>query len=136
MTTTELCSFPGCGHRRYAKGLCLAHYRRQRRGEPLVPVARRTAAEGCTVDGCNRPHRAGGLCTAHYAQQHRGQELRPLEVTTSWPTCEFPGLRPPPPVQGMVCRALQPAPEEGRPPSSTSPSGLDSLSRSWPGFTL
>ena len=66
MTTTDPCSFPGCGDKRYAKGLCLAHYRRQRRGEPLVPIARRTAAEGCAVDGCDRPHRAGGLCTAHY----------------------------------------------------------------------
>ena len=66
MTTTDPCSFPGCGDKRYAKGLCLAHYRQQRRGEPLAPVARRTAAEGCAVDGCDRPHRAGGLCTSHY----------------------------------------------------------------------
>jgi hypothetical protein len=76
MTTTDRCSFPDCGDKRYAKDLCLAHYRRQRRGEPRVPVARRSAAEGRAVDGCDRPHRAGGLCTADYAHQQRGQDHR------------------------------------------------------------
>ena len=113
-TTTDPCSFPGCGHKRYAKGLCLAHYRQQRRGEPLSPVARRTAGESCTVDGCDRPHRAGGLCTAHYAQQQRGQELRPLEVTTSWQSCEFPGCDRPRLSKGW-CPGHYSQHREGRP---------------------
>jgi hypothetical protein len=130
MTTTDPCSFLGCDDKRCAKGLCLAHYRQHRRDDPLAPVARRTAAEGCAVDGRDRP-RAGGLCTAHYAQQQRGQELRPLEVTTSWPTCEFPGCDRPRLSKGW-CAGHYSQHGEGRPPSSSSPSGLDSLSRSWP----
>lgn len=54
------CTIAGCGRRLYAKGLCLAHYKRQRRygaaeagstmeGEPMRAVA--AAATSCT-DSC------------------------------------------------------------------------------------
>lgn len=32
------CSFPGCGHRHYGGGLCLAHYTQQYRGLALAPI--------------------------------------------------------------------------------------------------
>ena len=55
MTTTDPYSFLGCGDKRYAKGLRLAHYRQHRRGEPLAPVARRTAAEAARWTAATGP---------------------------------------------------------------------------------
>lgn len=36
--TEKLCSFEGCERKHYCKGLCLGHYRQQRRGEELRPL--------------------------------------------------------------------------------------------------
>lgn len=35
------CSVPGCDGGLYAKGMCHAHYERQRTGRPLTPVIKR-----------------------------------------------------------------------------------------------
>ncbi len=89
-------------------GACaLAHYRMDRREEPLRPVLRRQAGHACSVEGCDRPHRAKRLCSPHYAQQQRERDLCPVSVQEAPRMCSFPGCHRPPRV---YARALGPSP--------------------------
>lgn len=63
------CRIPECDRRIRARGLCGAHYERDRSGRPLDPPVRHRASrvpDFCTVDECDRPHAARGYCSNHY----------------------------------------------------------------------
>lgn len=64
------CSVEGCERLTLAKGLCKAHYERNRRnGTPggLIGPARFVRpVRLCSVDGCDRLHKTNGFCALHY----------------------------------------------------------------------
>lgn len=61
----SLCSIPGCGRPRWARGWCNTHYAAWRRnGDPLID--RRPRKGRCSIPGCNRLHKGHGLCDLHY----------------------------------------------------------------------
>ncbi|GJJ22298.1 HNH endonuclease signature motif containing protein [Mycolicibacterium mageritense] len=65
--TDRTCSIDGCDRKHYGRGLCNAHYKRQRKGKPVDDRPLRVHYEECTVDGCDRKPSGGrGLCGLHY----------------------------------------------------------------------
>lgn len=63
------CSVAECPRRAAAAGLCEAHYRRKRAGNPDwdAPVPQRMKRGGnCLEEGCPNPVQARGRCTMHY----------------------------------------------------------------------
>lgn len=67
-STPKLCLIEGCARPLYCRGLCEAHYSRQRRyGDPLRVPARRLRPR-CTIEDCARPHWALGCCRLHYGR--------------------------------------------------------------------
>lgn len=64
------CSVEGCDRKPLAKGLCKAHYERNRRnGTPGGAIGRARVIRpqrSCTVEGCERPHKTHGYCAMHY----------------------------------------------------------------------
>jgi hypothetical protein len=85
MKGMRLCSFPGCGRKHSAKGLCKPHRIQQRKGDVLRPIENRVP-HGSQVDvpcgfpACPKEAVAKGLCEGHRRQQRAGQVLRPLRV--------------------------------------------------------
>ena len=86
MTTTtpngrarRYCTVAGCGRPHHARGLCLAHYQRQRRHSNTFAAievgdqvaTKRAVQRQCREPGCDRPHVARGLCQTHYQQARR-----------------------------------------------------------------
>jgi hypothetical protein len=63
-----LCSVDSCELPVAAKGLCAAHYQRQRKGVPLdAPMRkRRETFELCTVPGCDEASFSRKMCQRHY----------------------------------------------------------------------
>jgi hypothetical protein len=70
------CSFEGCSGTAEKVGLCGAHYRQQRLGQPLRPI--RVVQRDCTFPGCKNPHSCHGLCYGHLSQRQEGRPLAPL----------------------------------------------------------
>lgn len=70
------CSVPGCERQQLAKGFCVTHYARHRRGKPLEPAIRiheRGANTGqCRAPLCTRWAFERGLCATHYRRQWKG----------------------------------------------------------------
>lgn len=64
------CSVDGCERKPLAKGLCKAHYERQRRngtpGGAVGPPRFYRPVPACSVEGCDRPHKTNGYCGMHY----------------------------------------------------------------------
>lgn len=92
------CSVVGCDGLDECKGMCAAHYQRQRRGLPLiVPVRRTTGASSrpCLVDGCTNLIGAGGArgyCPTHYSRFRRGVPLEgPVQVRRRGLVCAVEG---------------------------------------------
>lgn len=79
------CSVPSCSRVVYARGLCQAHYRRQRKtgavgaAEIVAPLSRKAP---CAVDGCDRKTYCRGWCYTHYARSLRDGEPGPAEIVT------------------------------------------------------
>lgn len=72
------CSVDGCERLTLAKGLCKAHYERNRRTgspgavtirPPVVPS--RVPRLGCLIEGCEWPHKSFGYCNLHYQRLYR-----------------------------------------------------------------
>jgi hypothetical protein len=85
-----VCNFEGCDKEARSKGLCVGHYRQQRRGQPLRPLGSvrggppRTQPETCSFDGCGREPNGKGLCAGHRAQKARGGPLVPIGAAKRW----------------------------------------------------
>lgn len=65
------CSVQGCNRKHEARGLCAAHYQRQRVGDLRIhdPIQTQHKAGGsgaCRVSGCGRKAFATRLCRLHY----------------------------------------------------------------------
>jgi hypothetical protein len=67
------CSVSWCGNSSKARGMCPAHYERDKRGvdmdRPIRPRSTNYPAT-CTHPGCARPHKSRGLCSYHYKLEH------------------------------------------------------------------
>jgi HNH endonuclease len=67
------CSFPECGRRYYAKGLCQSHYNRQWRTGSLWPLRSRRRRRAVA-----KRHFALGYCQDHWRQLRLQRPLTPL----------------------------------------------------------
>lgn len=68
----KTCSVEGCGRPFRAKGLCITHYTRQRKGTPLDAPITVMGRVGCAVEGCDSPHHCKGFCAYHYKAMRKG----------------------------------------------------------------
>lgn len=82
-----MCSEVGCSNPVRARGLCAAHYMRERYAAQGNRVARRDPSP-CGVDGCDDPQYARGWCIVHYRRWRRtGDPIgrsHPAEVRFWW----------------------------------------------------
>jgi hypothetical protein len=60
----EKCSVEGCKRPYRAKGYCVTHYKRWRRGEIEAHKARYNT---CSKEGCRKPAGKNGMCDEHAA---------------------------------------------------------------------
>lgn len=58
----RICEVDGCSRKHWARGLCNAHYQRQR-------IA---SNPPCSVEGCEINSKSLGLCNAHHMRQYLG----------------------------------------------------------------
>lgn len=54
----------GCDHKHVAKGFCVMHYKRNKKGHDLSRPPRGSITV-CTVQGCKKPYHAKGYCSMH-----------------------------------------------------------------------
>lgn len=73
----RICSIQHCGRPLIARGLCGAHYKRLRDGQPLdTPVRHRgESRDCCTIPGCGKRHHCRGLCAMHLDRLRHGRPL-------------------------------------------------------------
>lgn len=70
------CSVDACEKPARKLGLCHAHYRRHRLGQPLdTPVRSWGSGDPCSIANCDKPAKARGYCPAHYRRLRRGEPL-------------------------------------------------------------
>lgn len=62
MLSKSTCSTDDCDRRATVRGMCGAHYQKERR---LLP------AEPCVIGGCDTPRRSEDLCAKHYTRYRR-----------------------------------------------------------------
>ena len=60
------CSVSGCKRPYRAKGYCVVHYQKWRRGELGHPRYRT-----CSKEGCRKEATKGGMCAEHWAADHQ-----------------------------------------------------------------
>jgi len=96
-STSNSCSFQGCGRPSLKKGFCGAHYQQHKAGKPLTPVRVRIPNGDCVFPGCGRKATARGLCSGHVAQQKSGRELSPIKHQRAY--------RSPPDIAGNIKHA-------------------------------
>lgn len=99
--TESKCSVHHCEKSAGTKGLCPAHYQRQRKTGDVqahIPVISRTTVNKgmvCKFSECDRPAHSLGFCSTH-AEQNRYERLKPIKAevihgdTCSFPRCEKP----------------------------------------------
>ena len=83
MQPIDHCSFPDCGRRPHARGLCNSHYAQQRAGQSLAPLRRlvngslaeRLAAYTERTDGCW--NWTGGVSASGYGRLRVDGHMRP-----------------------------------------------------------
>lgn len=70
------CSAVDCSKKAQAKGLCHAHYKRQKLGMQMdAPMPHKNAGLACLVDGCAEPAITKGHCHLHYRRMARGARV-------------------------------------------------------------
>ena len=86
------CRAPCCVRPAYAKGLCNAHYLRDRNGLPLeIPVRARKREDACAECGAQTGAKGGwGLCRRHY-KQARYKTLKDAAVAAFGSKCAHCG---------------------------------------------
>lgn len=82
------CQVRGCARPAYAKGLCNAHYIRDRKGLPLdAPLRARKRGDACAKCGALTGAKGGwGLCQRHY-KQARYEALKDAAVAAFGAKC-------------------------------------------------
>jgi hypothetical protein len=67
-----ICSVSSCTRASYARGMCQAHYRRQRKhGDVCEDTPVRVQRSDCSIEGCDSPHYEYGFCIKHAARWRR-----------------------------------------------------------------
>lgn len=75
-TVARTCSIEWCQDALHAKGFCVAHYDRARKGRDMdAPIRRRVPGLTCSVDGCDREPRANGHCHLHWQRAKNGVDM-------------------------------------------------------------
>lgn len=74
------CTHPGCDRPLIAKGFCVPHYQRNRKGAdmdaPILERVSKSASPECFHPGCTRPRgKYGKLCRLHYARNRKGTDM-------------------------------------------------------------
>lgn len=78
--TSTICSVAQCLRPHYAKGLCNAHWQRQRAGRPLVEIQRgKVYGDHCAFEDCGRKTSCRGWCDGHYRQIRLGNLPRHIK---------------------------------------------------------
>lgn len=81
-----MCSVSGCDHVSHGRGICLMHYKRERRRveiaqrlpKPPKPLKVKAERPRCEVDACNVAAYRNGLCSPHGKRKERyGDPLAP-----------------------------------------------------------
>ncbi|MEU5863520.1 HNH endonuclease [Nonomuraea sp. NPDC047529] len=68
----KTCSITGCDRTYLADGLCIMHYKRDRKGHDLYAPPRSSGkGDGCALQECGQPYHAGGYCGMHYQRYVR-----------------------------------------------------------------
>lgn len=72
-----ICSVPGCGRVRRARGFCGGHYQRWAHGQETVSLLTTPykPPSKCKVEDCQRSVRSEGLCAFHYLRKWQGKPL-------------------------------------------------------------
>lgn len=65
MANKGTCQAPACEKEAHAKGYCVQHYRKWRKGEMPKPRYR-----ACNAEGCHKPRSRRGLCPEHFAKEY------------------------------------------------------------------
>lgn len=65
------CGIPACQKPAVRRGMCYAHYYRDKHGLEMEPPVREWGRDCCSVDGCTDPHLAKGYCSKHYHRWRR-----------------------------------------------------------------
>lgn len=78
MQATRICSFPNCGAKRVAQGLCSGHRAQMKLGRDLTPIDRTPRPEVCSFPDCGQPNHVVGLCHGHNRQREQGKTLTPI----------------------------------------------------------
>jgi hypothetical protein len=66
-----ICTFPECGRRKSAKGLCHAHYRQQQVGRPLTPIRKEVGFAGLSPEERKQAASRGGKAAYAKGVLHR-----------------------------------------------------------------
>lgn len=78
MKATRVCSFPDCGAKRVAQGLCAGHRAQMKNGRELTPIDRSPRPDFCSFPDCGEPNYSAGLCHGHNRQRRQGKTLAPI----------------------------------------------------------
>lgn len=98
---TDECLVATCAEPVYARGLCGAHYARQRRGAPLdAPMRNSRHRRSCSADGCAQIHYAHGLCRGHYRLAVAAGQVQPSTLGPLG-SCAFPACGRPTRTRGL-----------------------------------
>jgi len=64
----KICTIEGCLEKSHSKGMCPAHYLRNKKGiDMTIPIRKNFTYKKCIVEGCNRCQHSRKLCTTHYS---------------------------------------------------------------------
>lgn len=67
------CTVENCDNPAIARGLCNAHYIRNKTNKSLLPRIRPLRDPICTIENCNNPHEGLGFCKKHLKKHQRQQ---------------------------------------------------------------
>ena len=72
---SSVCSVPGCGKKKHARGRCATHYKIYWRDAARRDSDSARVMSRCKVDGCTRAHEARGMCVFHYNRWLQKRDL-------------------------------------------------------------
>lgn len=98
------CGVDGCERPRRAKGYCLPHYHRSRRGGNMTTaIGWKPPRRSCSVETCERKAVSNGMCPPHDVRAQEGRNLAaPIRrYVKQGPLCSVNGCQNPPQARGL-----------------------------------